>query len=338
MSDTIDLLKINVGLVVKNHEQMCELLGVEYKNNTNSKEAQRKEWARYFNWEKKGQKYIIIDIYDEPLEKSDKRSIGNHSKYVEFIESMLLNILSRQNKNNIQITLKKLFLHLNMINRYYQEIEHNELMGRSDFINEFYINHFYQRTYQKLREIIFSSLKNMSKRKLIDFEMVIIVTEVEEIDGKRFKVPRRATEKEKIIINEIEQEVLQKMGLKNISIVHLKFKDRQFYSCVDQLLFSRYNIDSTYKEVYIEYVGKDPIITVDQVIINEQRENLNKLVIETINQQAVNKLEKNKKKVKEDMGDYWGEPNRIELSKKFTFDEVPYLNSQNELAEVLIKI
>ena len=64
---------------------MCEILKKETKTG-NARKAQLKEFGRYFDWEKAGQKFIITDIYDTPLEKEDKRKFGNNSIYVRYIE------------------------------------------------------------------------------------------------------------------------------------------------------------------------------------------------------------------------------------------------------------
>jgi hypothetical protein len=44
----------------------------------NAKKAQIKEFERYFNYKKVGQKFIITEIYNEPLTKVDKRCEGNN--------------------------------------------------------------------------------------------------------------------------------------------------------------------------------------------------------------------------------------------------------------------
>ena len=50
------------------YKKLCELLNEPYKNG-NAKEAQLKEWKRYFDYEKIGTKFLILDVYNEPLEK-----------------------------------------------------------------------------------------------------------------------------------------------------------------------------------------------------------------------------------------------------------------------------
>ena len=54
-------------MTIKNYKMLCELLGQEVKSGK-SKKYQLEDFARYFEWEKSGQKFIISDIYSLPFE------------------------------------------------------------------------------------------------------------------------------------------------------------------------------------------------------------------------------------------------------------------------------
>lgn len=56
-------------LIIKNYKEMCKILDEEEKT-SNSKKAQQKEWKRYFDFSKEGQKYLIYEIYEKPLPKN----------------------------------------------------------------------------------------------------------------------------------------------------------------------------------------------------------------------------------------------------------------------------
>lgn len=62
---------ITKSQIFKNYKELCEFLEEPVKGGT-SKEAQIKEWQRYFAFERQGNKYIITEIYDTPLEKVRK--------------------------------------------------------------------------------------------------------------------------------------------------------------------------------------------------------------------------------------------------------------------------
>lgn len=125
----IDTSGLELGMVVKNYREMCRILN-EQVCEGNSKKAQLKEWARYFLWEKKGQKFIILDIYDEPLPKDDGRA--NKNIYATYIEVILVKILAKQknSKDPFYFTTNQMWKLLGMINNNYKNISLDELNDR----------------------------------------------------------------------------------------------------------------------------------------------------------------------------------------------------------------
>ena len=91
----IDASKLVIGMIIKNYKELCTILNEETKTGK-AKQLQLKNWKRYFDWEKDGQKFIIVDIYDTPLPKEDLRRKGNNSIYKNYIELILLQYLSQQ--------------------------------------------------------------------------------------------------------------------------------------------------------------------------------------------------------------------------------------------------
>ena len=79
---------LHEGQVIKNYKELCKVLDVEPKAGGSSKKSQIKDIERYIKYEKQGQKFIIIKIYDNPKEKADKRSKnsgGNNLKYKDIL-------------------------------------------------------------------------------------------------------------------------------------------------------------------------------------------------------------------------------------------------------------
>lgn len=70
------LENIYEGLVVKSYRQLCELLEIEITGG-NSKKAQLKELERFVKYHKEGNKFIVDEVYSEPLEKIDRRAMTN---------------------------------------------------------------------------------------------------------------------------------------------------------------------------------------------------------------------------------------------------------------------
>ena len=331
-----------VGLVIKNYKLLCHLLNEEEKK-ANSKKAQEKEWRRFFDWEKQGQKYIIIEIYTEPLEKDDKRSLGNKSIYVPHIELLLLNYLSKQQGFKATLTLKKIFLLMGMINPNYIEENRDMLKTKHEHITNYQINHFYQRTYQKLRKIIFDTLRNLKNRCLIDYDELIMINIIEpDINGILHTSIRSATDEEKKNITAAKKIILNEMGLESITLVHLKFKHEEFYNKVNMLLKNEYNINYVYTDIKILFTREHIIQALEQAEINMEKLMLNNKVIKAVNEQANYNLEKSQKNYNEQVEEFMksiiGEPNRLALSKFFKLTEDVYLDAQFELAELLLRI
>jgi len=77
----MNINNLSVGQIVKNYKTMCEILGQQAKT-SNSKKAQIKEWERYFKFHKEGQKIIIDEIYEKPLDVEDGRTNSNIIKNI----------------------------------------------------------------------------------------------------------------------------------------------------------------------------------------------------------------------------------------------------------------
>lgn len=79
---TLYTSKLYTNAIFKNYKELCNALDEPIKTGK-SKQLQLKDWERYFSYEKDGNKFIITEIFDTPLEKIDKRTEGNRSKYVQ---------------------------------------------------------------------------------------------------------------------------------------------------------------------------------------------------------------------------------------------------------------
>jgi len=331
-----------VGQTIKNYKTVCSLLNQE-PTTSNSKKAQHKEWKCYFDHEKAGQKYIITEIYSTPLSKQDKRSLGNTSIYVQHIELLLLNYISKQPGYTTTLTLKRLFLLMGMINTNYIEEDREELKLQNDNITDYQINHFYQRTYQKLRKILFDTMRNLKNRCLIDYEEVIMINIIEpDINEINHTNIRPATDEEKKNILAIKKIVLNEMKIDSITLVHLKFKHNEFYGKVNQLLKEEYNINYVYTDIKILFTKEHIIQALQQAELNMQKLILNDKVIKAVNEQAKYNLEKSQINYDQQVNEYLnhiiGRPSEMSLSKFFRLTEDKYLNTQFELAELLLRL
>lgn len=355
----IDISRIESGIVVKNYKEMCETLGEEICEG-NSKKAQLKEWSRYFAWEKKGQKFIVLDIYDEPLPKDDGRQ--NKNIYVKYIQVILMKILSKQKntKEPFYITTNQLWKLLGMINDNYKNISLDDLNNMiTDYeVTSFDMKKFYQRCNQRLREILFSSLNKLEDRALIKYEIETVIVF---FDEDRKTVYKTANDIQKKKILKAERKVLLDMGLESKQHAYAKFKETEFFERVNAYLHEWYGWEYTFNRIKINYNKSDVLETVyrDEAKLRSdfeemklQRLGLNDRVVEALYKNAQIMAENRHKKAAQEYQEaiekYKSEYMVIgDIPESFLptksdlhiFDYLPYfVELQNRLTDELICI
>lgn len=90
--ETLYTSKLYTNQIFKNYKELCAYLNEEPKK-ANSKKAQIKEWERYFSFIKEGQKIIITEVFDDPLNKIDNRG-GNNNKNVKPVMDYLMSVFN----------------------------------------------------------------------------------------------------------------------------------------------------------------------------------------------------------------------------------------------------
>lgn len=342
----MDITNLKFGDIIKNYKELCTLIQEEIKDG-NAKKAQLKEFERHFKYEKHGQKFLILDVYDEPLSKNDKRKDGNRKIYVTYIESILLTYLYRLDNNTGYFTKKQLWQLLGMINQMYGKVNINDLQDIDSNITPWEINKFYQRCDYKLSSILFSALNSLKNRSLITYEEQYVITE-------NHQKKHIADDDEKKIILEAEKMTLSKMGLYSKSHVALCFRLHEFYKEVNSYLNEHYKWESIYKQYKIIFLDKPYLreaLNENEILLNKLL--LNEKVIDAVNKHAedLSGAQKEKlnmayndavTKLKQD-DDIWGEIEPIDKDmvkkeyKIFTYPDC-FLEVQKMLSQMLLKI
>lgn len=163
---SVDTSRLSEGMEVKNYRALCDLLGEPVKTG-GAKQSQFKEWKRYFEFEKilGSQKMTIVEIYNRPKEKNDKRLDGIYAKSIEVI---LLYELSRCKGYTAYFTKNQLWHLLGMVNKNYKKISTTELKSMDYCITDFEVNHFYQRVDSRLTRILKTALGSLQKRFVVE--------------------------------------------------------------------------------------------------------------------------------------------------------------------------
>ena len=70
----MNIENLKEGMEIKNYKVLCELIGWSISFG-DSKRSQLKELNRFCDFQKQGNKFIIKEIYEIPLDKQDGRNI-----------------------------------------------------------------------------------------------------------------------------------------------------------------------------------------------------------------------------------------------------------------------
>jgi len=89
--ENIIKIKLSIDMAIKNYKEMCFLLEEKEKQGK-SRLLQIANWERYFKWHKDGQKFIIDEVFEMPIEKIDNRgkSIGSKNNSRKYFPSFLI--------------------------------------------------------------------------------------------------------------------------------------------------------------------------------------------------------------------------------------------------------
>lgn len=344
------------GLVVKNYKSMCSLLECDVCGG-DSKKSQLKNWKRYFNYEKSGQKFIITEIYDTPFPSEDARKL-KEGLYVKYIELLLLKYLSSCEGYQTKITKSNLYQILGLTNKnYYQlkssdnpyeiaNIKNNIKENCDTLVTEFDIHHFQQRAEAKLNKILYTALDSMSKRFLIKYHTEYVLRVPRE-DGKSGYELEIASPRQVSLILEAQHRILDGMGYENITQVALRYKLKEFNERVDDYLSEHYGWLGFFSQlsiIYINDIGREIPLKAEEIrklAPSVQRKQLNQIVIKSLNQQAHEKYDKNYNKALDLMiedSERRGFGIKEEDSPKFFQYYPTYIEAQLELADYLIDI
>ena len=295
--------------------------------------------ARFIKLEKVGYgKFLLQEIYEEPLAVMNKRTLGNSSVYLKYIELIILKYLSDEFDNSeVIFSKRKLWLLLGMINKNYRKIDNEKLLELGkDVITISDINSFYLRCNCKLNRILKTALDNLSRRKLIDYEERTIIHKTLKFRSKC--VVATPEEREEII--SIEYDVLHKFKCENISQIFVKKLAKSFYECVNREIKTRYNWDYYYKgySIVFNHENIENTIPTLEKNVEDAIQELNGKIIQALNKEADAIYERQMKKYNEILIESAYHPVAL---NKFAYLDVPhdrYTLAQRILAEELIDI
>lgn len=342
---------LHEGQVIKNYKELCALLEIEPKpsNNTNGRKSHHKEFERYFEYNKQGQKYIINKIYKSPKEKTNKKG-GNNKIFVDDFRNLMVYMLHKDRSESILMSKGMLYKAFNLVNE-------NYLLGRNNMtklaevteVSQTSIYDFYDYNSVKLKDTVERNLKHCRSRSLLIYESVVCVAIQEAfISYNELNKPildeqgrvvsesrltyREATKQEKQIILKYENEVKNELGLKDNQDIFLKGKWKYFKQQVEnKLKVANTNIKFYYDAYKITW-NNEKIDSEYELLndnIDEIENNLNYNMIESIKKST---MKRHDKAIKE----CGLEQNIYKQEKLFQQEKIDYVIDQEQLTMTLI--
>lgn len=300
----MDISKLEVGMVVKNYKELCELLGENQKGG-NSKKSHLIDMERYFKYTKIKHSFVIDDILEKPLEKIDGGIYSN------LIQKAIIDLLISEKSNGnegIFLTTNDLLIALNMVNYNYKTgmFDYNKLSKELDMKTKD-IKEFYMTTDSKLKSSIESAMKRLSSKLVIDYNIVTVVCVRDEDTG--MKVLRKATDFERKYIIDTKNSILKDYNYESMSSVILKGEWDDFISIVNDKTKEEMGIFYSYKCYDIVFSNKieDESLFINNYIQNNNidvKEVLNKTIVDAHKQSYIDRHEDAKIKLKDIKPEY----------------------------------
>lgn len=164
------------GQEYRNYKELCAALQIAPKQG-NSKKSDIKEFKRFFDFERKGNKFIITAIYDTPKPKEEN---GRNSKYKKYIECLLWNELNNkciENGNNsctLIYAFKDMAYNLFMVNDDFKPVHKDTWYDDNDITPTQYRSFYYQ-SKSMLVSYIKTALESMQDNHEIELSIEKIV-------------------------------------------------------------------------------------------------------------------------------------------------------------------
>lgn len=253
----VDCSKLSVGLVVQNYKQLCGLLG-ENTMDGDSKTAQQKRWRRYFDYEQEGWAYIIKEIYEMPEPVMDARKL-KPGVYVQFIECLLIDYLSKSTKDAVVLSKTRWCYAIGLMNNEYYRyssrddrllnVDSTLYIGDNDHdrfsplkkiiaykyglsVNDNEIAFFYDVSVAKMYDLMNDALKSMERRNLIECTKLFVVYME---DGSEITIESN-NDKLYSEIFYLRQMACRILGVSNFDAVRKTHQLNKFYGILQSLV------------------------------------------------------------------------------------------------------
>ena len=313
----------------KNYKELCNALEWEVSSG-NTKKKQLRILSEICNYEKQGNKFIIKEIYENTEVHLDMRGKqdNNTAPYVENIKLNIVGELLTKGINGKYVVGKGVLLRnvgLTNTNYSYCKRRQNKLATYLE-INKEIVNEYYNNVNSMLLGNLEKALKDLSNQKVIQYNTTLLlckniitnikyehITRVDEFDEEIETIKPivqsdvvyvEATDEERTIILDVENNILKEMNEKRLTDVILKGKSKEYYSrCYKEIRKSINNINfyfQAYNIIYlfdklVDYLNQNGYDDWNKELTKNQSELINSGAIKRIIDNATKRQEKAKK-------------------------------------------
>lgn len=227
---------------------MCDLLNEQIKNGGSSKRAQLKKWKRFFNYENKGNKFIITEIYDSEKPKAYRAD----DIYTEFIQIILHNQLIMADNNIIVRTKRQLFEMCGMVNNAFidsmqKEIKLSKFFKSNDLSQKqlkWHMSEFNNRIVSRLNPILYNSLNRLQKNKYLEYFVVYTICQKDKNNKLEY---HDATDIELSYYKAIEKEIKDEMNITRLN----DWICEEYYKKINTRIYELFEWECYYKQIKI---------------------------------------------------------------------------------------
>ncbi|MEA5012910.1 MAG: hypothetical protein VB100_14450 [Angelakisella sp.] len=356
MESVLNVKNLKVGQEVKNYKEMCSLLGQNVLD-SNSKIAQIKEWQRYFDFKKEGRKFVVIEVYENPLPEPFR----SDDIYTAYLQVILCNYLMQEqnlvNHCSCKLTKKQLYELCGMVNRSYVNDEDKVIkLNNFQTVNDityknakWQINELNQRVSSRLSKILYRCLNRLKAKKYIHYTDIYTIVEKSE----KQKIVRDATKEEiSDYLSEI-QFLKQELGITLIN----DYNSNIFYSALNDVLKEKYGWESCFPQIQI-IIAKgfmkqayEESLSLLKEEVDKNKYSVNQNVVQMFYNIIDAEYEKNRQQIEEkrkeivNQLDEWGDSNKW-VSDKEVREKYPnmrmlhenYVELQKQLVDTFIKL
>ncbi|MBW9170757.1 hypothetical protein K2F43_05995 [Clostridium estertheticum] len=273
---------LKVGMIFKNYKDLCNYLNEQEKGRGNSRNSQFEDWKRFFIWHKVGNKLVIDEIFDIPLDKIDGRkdnghaegSRNNNNPYGQYVDLILREYMSSKKESIFYVTTNILAKEFGLINSNYSCASSNKskflkysYKDLNTDVNKQAMYDGFSAVKDALKGVVRSSLNRLASTGAISCKETYVI-----IFNNNTRIP---SEMESIAIKDCEDEILLEINTtRKLLQLNDKLKN-EYYNKVNKLIKEKMDYFTEYFVGYKIQKLNTIVSELSNEEIIEQKQNTN---------------------------------------------------------------